>query len=147
MRSVIESSAIPDVQALRLYVEKPEMDVLVQEDMDRYKVALAATGGAVDDIEPIARFHEAFQGDVKAAYAAAVVGLETEVFLEKIRENVGLQNAGLLVLDSPNGSMKRDAWTSSFRDMLFALDFPELVDKPPVVPGPGQATGCVGSYP
>ena len=42
------------------------------------------------------------------------VGLETEAFLEKIRENVGLQNFGLLVLDSENGSMKRDAWTSNF---------------------------------
>ena len=59
------------------------------------------------DIEPISRFHEVFQGPVDAAYAAAVVGLETEAFLEKIRENVGLQNIGLLVLDSDNGSMKR----------------------------------------
>ena len=139
VRSVIESSATPDAQALRLYVEQSEMDVLLQEDMDRYRVALAATGGAVDDIEPIARFHEVFQGDVNAAYAAAVVGLETETFLEKIRENIGLQNAGLLVLDSPNGSMKRDAWTSNFNAMIYALDFPEVeVDspsQPEVLPG------------
>ena len=75
-------------------------------------------------------------------YAAAVVGLETEVFLSKIRENLGLQNIGLLVLDSENGSMKRDAWTSSFKDILFALDFPELVDKPPVVPDPDRLPGA-----
>ena len=83
VRSVIESSATPNAQALRLYVEQSEMDVLLREDMERYKVVLEATGGAVNDIEPIARFHEVFQGDVNAAYAAAVVGLETEVFLEK----------------------------------------------------------------
>ena len=47
-------------------------------------------------VEPISRFHEAFQGPVDAAYAAAVVGLETETFLEKVRENTGLQNVGLL---------------------------------------------------
>ena len=76
------------------------------------------------------------------AYAAAVVGLETEAFLEKIRENIGLQNIGLLVLDSPNGSMKRDAWTSSFRDILFAINFPELVDKTPVVPDPDRLPGA-----
>ena len=63
-------------------------------------------------------------------YAAAVVGLETEAFLEKIRENIGLQNIGLLVLDSPNGSMKRDAWTDSFGDIIFALDFPESFTPP-----------------
>ena len=142
VRPVIESNTNPTydkAQALRLYVEKSEMDALLAEDMERYKSALEATGGAVDDIEPIARFHEAFQGEVDADYAAAVVGLETEAFLQKIRENIGLQNAGLLVLDSPNGSMKRDAWTSSFNAMIYALDFPdEQVDSPsPPEPPPG----------
>ena len=150
VRSVIESNATPaydKAQALRLYAEQSEMDALLGEDMDRYRVALTKTGGAVDDIEPISRFHEVFQGPVDVAYAAAVVGLETEAFLEKIRENIGLQNAGLLVLDSENGSMKRDAWTSSFRDILFALDFPELVDKPPVVPEPDRIPGAVVRIP
>ena len=145
VRSVIESNATPaydKAQALRLYVEQSEMDARLSEDMDRYRVALTKTGGAVGDIEPISRFHEVFQGPVDAAYAAAVVGLETEVFQEKIRENIGLQNAGLLVLEGENGSMKRDAWTSSFRDVLFALDFPKLVDKPPVVPEPDRLPGA-----
>ena len=146
VRPVIDSTPNPTydkAQALRLYVEQSRMDALVSEDMEKYKEALEATGGAFSDIEPISRFHEAFQGDVDAAYAAAVVGLETEVFLEKIRENVGLQNAGLLVLDSASGSVKRDVWTSSFRDILFALNFPELVDKPPVVPEPDRLPGTV----
>ena len=145
VRAVIESNTAPaydKAQALRLYVEQSEMDALLQEDTNRYKAALEATGGAFDRIEPISRFHEVFQGTVDAAYAAAVVGLETEVFLGKIRENIGLQNIGLLVLDSANGSMKRDAWTSSFKDILFALDFPELVDKPPVVPDPDRLPGA-----
>ena len=145
VRAVIESNTAPAYdkeQALRLYVEQSEMDALLQEDTDRYRQALAATGGAFGGIEPISRFHEVFQGTVDAAHAAAVVGLETEAFLEKIRENIGLQNIGLSVLDSPNGRMKRDAWTSSFRDILFALDFPELVDKPPVVPDPDRPPGA-----
>ncbi len=144
VRPVIESNATPaydKAQALRLYVAQSDMDALLQEDTDRYKAALEATGGAFDGIEPISRFHEVFQGPVDAAYAAAVVGLEAEAFLKKIRENIGLQNMGLLVLDS-DGSMKRDAWTSSFRDILFALDFPELVDKPPVRPDPDRLPGA-----
>ena len=52
-------------------------------------MALEATGGTFGGIEPISRFHEVFQGTVDAAYAAAAVGLETEAFLEKIRENMG----------------------------------------------------------
>ena len=148
-RSVIESNTNPTydkAQALRLYVEKSEMDTLVQQDMERYRVALDATGGMFDGIEPISRFHEAFEGPLDAAHAAAVVGLEPEVFLEKIRENVGLQNAGLLVLDS-NGSMKRDTWTSSFRAVLSALDFPTFVVTPPVVTPPEQKPGAVVDIP
>ena len=142
VRPVIESNTNPTynkAQALRLYVEKSEMDALLQEDMDRYKGALEATGEAFGDIEPISRFHEAFQSEVDVAYAAAAVGLETEAFVEQIRENVGLQNAGLLVLASANGSMKRDAWTDSFGDIIFALDFPESFTPPtdttPTTPG------------
>ena len=145
VRPVIESSVTPAYdkeQALRLYVEQAELDALLQGDTDRYRGAIEATGGEFGGIEPISRFHEVFQGPIDAAYAAAVVGLETEAFLEKIRENIGLQNVGLLVLDSPNGSMKRDAWTSSFRDILFALDFPQLVDKTPVVPEPDRLPGA-----
>ena len=136
VRAVIESTTNPTydkAQALRLYVEKSVMDGLLGQDMERYRVALDATGGAFDGIEPISRFHEAFQGPVSVAHAAAVVGLEAEAFLEQIRENVGLQNAGLLVLES-NGSMKRDTWTSSFGNVLFALDFPTRVVPPVVVP-------------
>ena len=150
VRPVIESNATPaydKAQALRLYVEQSEMDALLRGDMDRYRGALEATGGAFGGIEPISRFHEAFQGPVDAAYAAAVVGLDAEAFQEKIRENVGLQNIGLLVLDSENGSMKRDAWTSNFRDILFALDFPKLVDKPPVVTPPITIPGAVVDIP
>ena len=150
VRSVIESNATPAYdkeQALRLYVEQSDMDALVQEDTDKYKEALEATGGEFGGIEPISRFHEAFQGPVDAAYAAAVVGLETEAFQEKIRENIGLQNIGLLVLDSENGSMKRDAWTSSFRDIIFALDFPERFTPPPVITPPKPIPGTVVHIP
>ena len=150
VRSVIESNAtlVPvKEQALRLYVEKSEMDALVTEDMERYRGALEATGGTVDDIEPISRFHEVFQGPVDAEYAAAVVGLKTEVFLEKIRENIGLQNIGLLVLDNENGSMKRDAWTSSFGEIVSALDFPDRFKPPTVITPPIAIPGSVVHIP
>ena len=142
VRPVIEANTTPaydKAQALRLYVEKIKMDALVREDMERYRLALEVTGGGVGDIEPISRFHEAFQGPVDAAHAAAVVGLETEAFLEKIRENVGLQNVGLLPLVGENGRVKRDTWTSNFLAVIFALGFPELV-KPPEPPPPPPGT-------
>ena len=144
VRSVIESNTNPPynkAQALRLYVEKTDMDALVGKDMEKYRVALEATGGAIGGVEPISRFHEAFQGAVDAAYAAAVVGLETETFLERVRENTGLQNVGLLALDNENGSVQRDTWTSSFRDVIYALGYPQQVGEPPVITQPDVIPG------
>ena len=135
VRSVIESNPNPPydkAQALRLYVEQSDMDARLSEDMETYRVALEATGGEFGGVEPVSRFHEAFQGPVDAAYAAAVVGLQTETFLARVRENSGLQNVGLLALDNPNGSVKRDTWTSSFRDIISALDYPQSVVQPPI---------------
>ena len=78
-------------------------------------------------IEPISRFHEAFQGPVDVAHAAAVVGLETEAFLEKIRENVGLQNLGLLVLDSAEWKYETGRMDIKFSGYSFCVGFPGAV--------------------
>ena len=144
VRSVIESNTNPPynrAQALRLYVEKSDMDALLEKDMEKFRAALAATGGVFGGVETVSRFHEAFQGPIDAAYAAAVVGLETETFLERIRENTGLQNVGLLALEVENGSVKRDTWTSSFRDIISALDYPDRVGEPPVITQPDVIPG------
>ena len=125
VRSVIQRNANPPFnkgRALQLYTDKATMDTLVAEDTARYRQTLEATGGVFGGIEPVQRFHEAFQRPLDAAQAAAAVGLETETFLRKIRENTSLQNLGLLVLE--NDTMKRDTWTDRFSEIVFALDFP-----------------------
>ena len=150
VRAAIESNPNPPydkAQALRLYVEQSVMDARVGEDMETYRLALEATGGTFVGVEPVSRFHEAFHAPVDAAYAAAVVGLQTDTFLERIRENTGLQNVGLLVLDNPNGSVKRDTWTSSFRDIISALDYPQQVGEPPVVTQPDVLPGGQVHFP
>ena len=126
VRGVVEKNVNPPFdkdRALSLYVDQATMDAYVDEDTLRYRQALEAAGGIFGGIEPVQRFHEAFQGPVNAAHAAAATGLETEVFLEKIRQDTSLQNLGLLVLE--NGTMKRDTWTSKFSEIVFALDFPQ----------------------
>ena len=125
VRGVIQRNANPPFnkdRALQLYTDKTTMDRLMSEDTVRYRKALEATGGVFGGIEPVQRFHEAFQRPLDAAHAAAAVGFETETFLQKIRENAGLQNLGLLVLE--NNTMKRDTWTNQFGEVVFALDFP-----------------------
>ena len=86
VRNVVQKNPNPPFnkdRALQLYTDKATMAGLVAEDTDRYKHALKATGDVFGGIEPVHRFHEAFQRPVDAAYAAAAVGLETETFLQK----------------------------------------------------------------
>ena len=143
VRGVIQRNANPPFnkdRALQLYTDKATMDRLVSDDTVRYRQALEATGGVFGGIEPVQRFHEAFQRPLDAAHAAAAVGLETEVFLEKIRENVSLQNLGLQVLE--NSTMKRDAWRSNFDEVLSVLNTPDSVlppteARPERIPGTG----------
>ena len=141
VRGVAEQSEAPPFdkdKVLRLYVEKTVMDALVEEDTEHYRQALEATGDIFGGIEPVQRFHEAFQGPLDASHAAAAVGLETEVFLEKIRGSTSLQNLGLLVLE--NDTVKRDAWTSNFDNVISALNtddstLPPVVQRPELIPG------------
>ena len=124
VRAVVEKlpASAAKAQALRLYVEKSVIDKLVAEDTVRYKTALEQTGGVFGGIEPVHRFVKTFQSAVDVAYAAAAVGLETETFLQKIDANPSLQRLGLRVLESPTGTVKRDAWTANFSEVLTALN-------------------------
>ena len=148
VRSVIESDTNPaynKAHALQLYVADSTMDSKVNEDLVRYQRALTATGNTAGDVEPVSRFHEAFHSTLDLSQAAAAVGLEPAVFLSKIRENAGLQSAGLLVLDG--GQIKRDTWKSSFQDVIQALDYPQQVGKPPIVTQPEVVPGRLVDIP
>ena len=134
-------------QALRLYVEQSKMDALVAEDTRHYREALKKTGGVFGGIEPVHRFYEAFQGPLDAAHAAAAIGMETEVFLEKIGESPSLRSLGLSALESEGGNVKRDAWTSNFDDVIAALRSPDDPTIGPVEPGTDYRPGDLVSIP
>ncbi|MDE0397705.1 MAG: leucine-rich repeat domain-containing protein [Candidatus Poribacteria bacterium] len=127
VRTVIEQTVNPPFDkdyALLLYVTQDRMDALLAEDTARYRAALEKTGGVFGGIEPVHRFYEAFQGALEAPDAAGAVGLQTDAFLTQIREKSSLQNLGLTALTS-GGSVKRDAWTQSFSDIITALQSPD----------------------
>ena len=127
VRGVVQKNPNPPYnkdRALQLYTDEATMAGLVAEDTVRYRQALEVTGDVFGGIEPVQRFHEAFQRPVDAAHAAAAVGLETEAFLKRMRASANLKNLGVLVLE--NGTMKRDTWTSKFSEIVFALDFPDV---------------------
>ncbi len=157
VRAAIEQDDNPSynkAQALRLYPEQSVLNALVANDTERFQQALEKIGGPfADDAsrqrffkqhenEPIQRFHELFQTPLNASHAAAAVGLETEAFLTQISEKQSLKNLGLQTLTGVNGTVKRDAWTSNFDDVISALNTPDstlppVVQRPERIPGDG----------
>ena len=155
VRAAIEQDDNPPynkAQALRLYPEQSVLDALVAKDTLKFQQALEKIGGPfADDAsrqrffkqhenEPVQRFHEAFQAPLSASDAAAAIGLETAAFLAQIREKQSLKNLGLQTLIDVNGTVKRDAWTSNFDDMISALntpdsDLPPVEQRPELIPG------------
>ena len=155
VRAAIEQDGNPPynkAQALRLYPEQSVLDALVEKDTLRFQEALEKIGGPfADDAsrerffkkcenEPVQRFHELFQAPLDALHAAAAVGLETAEFLTHIREKQSLKNLGLQTLVDVNGTVKRDAWTSNFDDVISALNTPDntllpVVQRPGFIPG------------
>ena len=155
VRAVIEQDDNPPYNkehALRLYPEQSVLDALVAKDTERFQQALEKIGGPFSDDaskqqffkrcenEPIQRFHELFQAPLNAAHAAASVGLERDAFLTQIREKQSLKNLGLQTLIDTNGTVKRDAWTSNFADVISALNTPDST-LPPVVQRPERIPG------
>ena len=134
-------------QGLRLYVEQAVMDALVAEDTERYRTALERTGGVFGGIEPVHRFYEEFQVPVDAAHAAAAVGLETELFLQEIRDKQSLRDLGLSGL-LENGDVSRDAWTANFTAVISALNSPDDdTTIQPVDPGTDLRPGDLVTIP
>ena len=155
VRAAIEQDENPPYnkeQALRLYPEQSILDELLEKDTQRFQQALEKIGGPfADDAsrqrffkrhenEPVQRFHEAFQAPLDASHAAAAVGLETEKFLTQIREKQSLKSLGLQTLTVVNGTVKRDAWTSNFDQVISALNTPDsalppVEQRPELIPG------------
>ena len=148
VRATVEQADNPlfnKESVLALYVEKKEMDAFITQDTQRFREALEATGGVFGGIEPVQRSHEAFQAPLDATHAAASLGLQTEILLEKIQQNVDLQNLGLLVLE--NGTIKRDVWTQQWTDIVHALNFPQESIVTPVEPIPEHTPGTIVNIP
>jgi hypothetical protein len=141
VRPVIQAAQDPIYDkdyALRLYVEQAVMDMLVEQDKERFITALTKTGNSPgDDDEWTLPFHGIYNSYLDAAHAAAAVGLPKNMFLSKIQENANLQSFGLQGL--VEGSVvKRDTWTSNFNAIVFALNPPVVSIPDPS--GPGDIT-------
>ncbi len=139
MQTTIELTENPNydkTQALRLYVGQDKMDKLLEQDTEKYRQALVKTNGTgFQDIEPIHRAHEVFGQPLNASYAAAALGLKTEVFLQQIQDKQALQNLGLTAFLG-DGTINRDAWTAKFAAIAEVINSVDSTVDPTPTPTP-----------
>ena len=129
VRDVIQQTAnhtYDETRALRLYVEQAKMDTLLQEDTQRFKVALEAAGGIFGGIEPVERLQQQFEEPLDAAHAAAAIGLTTPAFRQEIQAGK-LQTLGLQGLLLAAGRVQRDTWTAQFQSVVSAISTENLL--------------------
>jgi len=122
MRSVI--AATPAAQsdydhdhAMALYIDKPKMDAMVEEDAKRFAEAVRKTGAEVTVREPIYALQGRYDATLDIAQAAADAGLSTAAFQTRLQSNTRL-GALLGPLKTPGGRLKRDAWEEYYSDVV-----------------------------
>ena len=105
-------------QVKRLYAEKGVMEKHVEKDKERYRRAIEDAGCVFGGKEPILLLVKQFEGSLTVDYAAAEVGLKTDVFLEKIREDAALSETLNMFVAVKGGTVQRDTWESQFGTLV-----------------------------
>ncbi len=147
-----ENTSFDRDKALALYLPQSEVDSLLKKDRERFRLAVAITGGALSPdfrTEPINALSRKFRSELSVAQAAAEAGLDVKTFQSKVAKSRRLSDLGFGQLLVENGGIKRDAWDDYFGDMAEELGLgqyhkPSLIVnvKPPSGGGNGaQATG------
>jgi formylglycine-generating enzyme required for sulfatase activity len=122
MRAVIVAtpaaqSNYDHAHAMALYIDKPKMDAMVEEDAQRFAEAVRKTGAEVTAREPIYALQGRYDATVDLNQAAADAGLLPATFQSRLQGNVHL-GALLGPLKTPGGRIKRDAWEEYFGDVV-----------------------------
>lgn len=102
---------------LALYPPAERMRALMQEDAERFRVALEKTGSRVSVFEPIITMTLRYEEDVDLPTAAAETGLMPEEFTRRLGES-SLLTRNLGALRIAGGTVHRPVWVQAFGDVV-----------------------------
>jgi hypothetical protein len=103
-----------------LYLPLARMKALMNEDAERYLAALARTGVAREDAEPVSSVTLRYEGTLDLASAAAEVGLAPQEFLKRLQAAPTLTRP-LGALQSKGGTVQRQAFLEAFPELVRAF--------------------------
>lgn len=105
---------------LALYPERDEFRELLEEDAELFREAVEETGAPFGRTEPIVALAHRFEQVLDVRLAAAEAGVEPETLVAAIQESPVLARR-IGVLNTPGGTMQRQAFIEAFRDVARVL--------------------------
>ncbi|HLW64764.1 MAG TPA: c-type cytochrome domain-containing protein [Gemmataceae bacterium] len=107
-----------DAEIIRaLYIPEKKMAKIMQEDAERYRKAVEATGAKISKTEPVSTLTIRYEADMDLPTAAAEAGFAPEVFKQHISASELLvKNLGALRL--PGGTISRQVFVQAFGDIV-----------------------------
>jgi WD40 repeat protein len=107
-----------DAEIIRaLYIPEEKMTKIMQEDAERYRKAVEATGAKISKTEPVSTLTIRYEADMDLPTAAAEAGFTPEDFKQHISSSELLvKNLG--ALRSPGGTISRQVFVQAFGDIV-----------------------------
>jgi len=123
-------------KALAIYPAQDRLDRLMEKDIARFQSAVGQAGGQSisSTSEPINALSRRFFADLPVTQAAAEAGLDPKDFQARIAGSERLQALGYGQLLVENGGFRRDAWDSSFGNMVRELQLGDYAGSIIVLP-------------
>ncbi len=153
VRKVVEAQTATTFdrdKALALYPKQEELDRLLTEDEERFRVAVEKSGGKISarfNTEPINALSRKYEAELNVALAEA--GMEVKEFQAGVRKSSRLSALGFGQLLVEDGGFKRDAWEEYYGDLVKELGLgayqpPQIIvreGKAPAAPSGGSPSG------
>jgi WD40 repeat protein len=117
-----------DAELIRaLYVPEVKMKSLMDEDAERFRLAVEKTGNRITAAEPVMAVTLRYETDVDLVTAAAEAGLPTAEFLHRmVRSELLARNLGSLRV--PGGTVSRQVFVQTFADVVKELRLGKLFE-------------------
>lgn len=107
-----------DVEVIRaLYAPDERTKELMDEDMEKYRKAVEATGAKISKTEPVSTLTLRYEADLDLTAAAAEAGFSPDQFKQRIQSSEALvRNLGALCV--PGGTISRQVFVQAFGDIV-----------------------------
>jgi formylglycine-generating enzyme required for sulfatase activity len=113
-----------------IYPERHKFAALVQQDAERFALAVRATGASPGGTDPVVELASRYEYDLDAELAAAEIGLPRQAFLDGLNRSTDLSRV-MGQLRNAGGTVQRAVFDSHFPQLVEAFRVGTMLQTPP----------------